>query len=60
VVELSYLVIHGIVTLLALVGVAVRLEHRITKIETDVKWLIAQMNPGPKGVKKNDSNRKMD
>lgn len=28
-----------VVIVLAIVGVSVRLEHRITKIETDVTWI---------------------
>ena len=38
-VQVIYLVCHGIVTLIALFGLAVRLENRLTKIETDVSWI---------------------
>jgi len=31
--------IHAIITLLAFVGLAVKLEHRLTEIETDIKWI---------------------
>lgn len=27
---------------IVIVGVAVRLEHRITRVETDVRWLIGR------------------
>lgn len=37
-----YLACHGTVTLIALVGLAIRLEHRLTKIETNVEWLKAK------------------
>lgn len=38
-VQAIYLITHGIVTIFALVGLAMRLEHRLTKIETDLSWL---------------------
>lgn len=38
-VQAIYLITHGIVTIFALVGLAMRLEHRLTKIETDVSWI---------------------
>lgn len=31
--------IHAVVTIAAIATIAVRLEHRLTKIETDVTWL---------------------
>lgn len=30
---------HVAITLVAVVSLALRIEHRLTKIETDVKWL---------------------
>jgi len=30
---------HIVITLVALFGLALRIEHRLTKIETDVTWL---------------------
>jgi hypothetical protein len=30
---------HVVITLAALFGLALRIEHRLTKIETDVSWL---------------------
>ena len=30
---------HVAITLVAVVGLALRIEHRLTKIETDVSWL---------------------
>lgn len=38
-VQVIYLISHGAVTLITLFSLAVRLEHRLTKIETDVSWL---------------------
>ena len=34
-----YIACHGSVTLVALFGLWLKLEHRLTKIETDVSWL---------------------
>lgn len=33
---------HACITLVALIGLALRIEHRLTKIETDVSWLKAR------------------
>jgi len=30
---------HVAITIVAVVGLALRIEHRLTKIETDVTWL---------------------
>lgn len=30
---------HVCITVVAVVGLALRIEHRLTKIETDVSWL---------------------
>ena len=30
---------HVVITLLAVVALAIRIEHRLTIIETDMKWL---------------------
>lgn len=38
-VQVIYLISHGFVTIIALVSLAIRLEHRLTKIETDLSWL---------------------
>jgi len=37
---------HIFITLIALFGFAVRIEHRLTKIETDVTWLKQNNNRG--------------
>jgi len=34
-----YLASHGVVTVIGLFGFWIKLEHRLTKIETDVAWL---------------------
>lgn len=41
--------LHTMVTLLALFAIGLRLEHRLTKIETDVSWLKDKMNGGGHG-----------
>lgn len=51
---------HAVITLIAVVALALRLEHRLTKIETDVTWLKTRLNPGLKGAKKNVTDSKMD
>jgi len=47
---------HVIITLLALAAIAVRIEHRLTKIETDVNWLKLNTVRECKGAKKLDGN----
>lgn len=37
---------HVIITIIAVVGLALRIEHRLTKIETDVSWLIKNNSSG--------------
>lgn len=51
---------HIGITVIAVVGLALRIEHRLTKIETDVAWLKARGNPGKKGVKENECNSEVD
>ena len=51
---------HVAITLIAVVGLALRIEHRLTKIETDVTWLKGRMNPGPKGEETNGERSKVD
>ncbi len=36
---------HVCITLTAVVALALRLEHRLTKIETDVTWLKRNITP---------------
>ena len=35
---------HLLITLIAVFGVAIRNEHRLTKIETDVSWLKVRLD----------------
>lgn len=42
-----YIGCHGVVTVIGLFGFWIKLEHRLTKIETDMSWLKKNMNPGP-------------
>lgn len=51
---------HILVTLVAVVGVAVRMEHRLTKIETDVSWLKANQKCGEKGDQKSEDHCEVD
>jgi hypothetical protein len=37
--ELGYLIIHGVITVGALIGFLIRNEHRITKLEVEHKGL---------------------
>lgn len=34
---------HVVITIIAVVGLALRQEHRLTKIETDVTWIKATL-----------------
>lgn len=34
-----YIAAHGTVTIMGLFGFWIKLEHRLTKIETDMSWL---------------------
>ncbi len=47
--ELWQLLGHAGITLAAVIGMALRIEHRLTKIETDVSWLKTKTNPIFKG-----------
>ena len=58
--ELLQIAGHVCITIIAVVGLALRIEHRLTKIETDISWLKANSNPGPKGVKENGADSTMD
>jgi len=40
------IVSHVVITLIAVAALAVRIEHRLTKIETDVTWLTRNINAG--------------
>lgn len=40
---------HAFITILAVAGLALRIEHRLTKIETDVSWLIKNNSSGCEG-----------
>ena len=51
---------HICITLAAVVGLALRVEHRLTKIETDVAWLKKNMGPFCKGDSDNEQDNDMD
>lgn len=38
------IVIHVVITIAAVVGVAVKIEHRLTDIEADIRWLKRNLN----------------
>lgn len=40
------IVSHVVITLIAVAALAIRIEHRLTKIETDVAWLTRNINAG--------------
>jgi len=40
------IVSHMVITLIAVAALAIRIEHRLTKIETDVTWLTRNINSG--------------
>lgn len=40
------IVSHVVITLFAVVALVIRIEHRLTKIETDVVWLIKNNSSG--------------
>jgi hypothetical protein len=42
---------HVTITVAAIVGVAVRIEHRLTKIETNQRWLMNNAGCCEKGEK---------
>lgn len=52
--DIVYIISHVAITLAAVVSLALRVEHRLTKIETDVTWLkrnVDNMCTGGKNVK---------
>ena len=38
------IVVHIVITVVAVVGVAIKVEHRLTKIETDIGWLKQELS----------------
>jgi len=39
-----YIGCHGMATIIGLFGFWIKIEHRLTKIETDVTWLTRNIN----------------
>jgi len=58
--DVVYIVTHICVTLVALGAVALRVEHRLTKIETDVTWLKETLEKNCTGDLKDEGDRKVD
>jgi len=54
------IVSHVVITVVAVVGLALRIEHRLTRIETDVTWLKKNINNMCKGDIDNEHANKMD
>lgn len=51
---------HICITIVAVVGLALRLEHRLTKIETDVSWLKKNIDIFCKGDSDNGKDNDVD
>jgi len=51
---------HIIITVLAVTALTVKLEHRLTKIETDVEWIKQKINTNLNGDLKNEERKNMD
>lgn len=58
--ELWQIASHVGITLVAVVALAVRIEHRLTKIETDITWLKNNNRCGESGEKENASDSEVD
>lgn len=54
-VEAVLLGCHLVITLGAVFAIAVRNEHRLTKIETNVTWLMRNINQGCEGKVENEA-----
>lgn len=52
-----YIACHGTVTIISLFGFWIKLEHRLTKIETDMSWLKQNANAGCERKGKNEDDR---
>jgi len=48
---------HALITPMALFAIAVRIEQRLTKIETDVTWLKMNMKSGCERKGENEGDR---
>lgn len=55
-----YLAGHAAITLIAVVGLCLRLEHRLTKIETDLTWLKQNQHCGEESRDKNEETQQVD
>lgn len=51
-----YIACHGVVTLIGLFGFWIRLEHRLTKIEMNVKWIMQSGMAGCAGKDENEEH----
>lgn len=48
---------HAVITIIAVAGLALRIEHRLTKIETNVDWLIRNNKAGCERKDEHEENR---
>lgn len=51
---------HVVITLVAVAGLALRIEHRLTKIETNVDWLIRNNKAGCEGKDSHEKDSSVD
>lgn len=51
---------HVCITVVAVVGLALRIEHRLTKIETDMSWIKTTINPSQKGDCQDEVDSRVD
>jgi len=49
-------IVHAFITILAVIGLAIRIEHRLTIIETDMKWIKQNVNNQCQGATKYEEN----
>lgn len=55
-----YIACHGTVTIIGLFGVWIKLEHRLTKIETNQGWMMYNIKHGCEQENENEGSRKVD
>jgi len=52
--------VQMIITVLAVTALAIRIEHRLTKIETDLRWVKETVDKKFNGGKKHESSMDLD
>lgn len=51
---------HIVITVIAVAALALRIEHRLTKIETDISWLKTNQKCEKKGERENGNAGEVD